>query len=214
MGTAALLIAFAYLIGSVSTAILTTRLLGLPDPRTLGSGNPGATNVLRYGGRGVAALTLFGDAFKGFLPVAVGGWLGVSPAILGATALAAFLGHLYPLYFGFRGGKGVATALGVLLALGWPVAAAAALTWLAVAWITRYSSAGALAAAAAAPLYTAWFTSETPVAIAVGLMTALLFWRHRGNIQRLLAGTEAKIGARKEGAGTAPRAPSNGAAGD
>jgi glycerol-3-phosphate acyltransferase PlsY len=201
MLTAAVLVVAAYLVGSVSTAIVTARLLRLPDPRTVGSGNPGATNVLRYGGRGPAVATLVGDALKGFLPVAVGGWLGMPPGVLGATALAAFLGHLYPVFFGFRGGKGVATALGVLLALSWLVAFAAALTWLAVAGLSRYSSLAALTAAGLAPLYTAWLRPEAPLVVAVGVMTLLLFWRHRANIRRLLAGAEQKIGARGPGQG-------------
>lgn len=197
MPEALLLIVAAYLVGSLSTAILLTRVMGLPDPRTQGSGNPGATNVLRYGGRGAAAVTLVGDVLKGYLPVAVGGWLGVAPAVLGATAVAAFLGHLFPVYFGFRGGKGVATALGVLLALAWPVALGAALTWLAVATLTRYSSLAALSAAGVVPLLAVWATGEESLVAATGVMTAFLFWRHRANIRRLVAGTEPRIGERR-----------------
>jgi glycerol-3-phosphate acyltransferase PlsY len=200
MPVALVLILAAYLVGSLSSAILTTRAMGLPDPRTQGSGNPGATNVLRYGGRGAAAVTLTGDVLKGYLPVAMGDWLGVSAGVLGATAVAAFLGHLFPVYFGFRGGKGVATALGVLLALAWPVALGAALTWLAVAVLTRYSSLAALSAAGVVPLLTVWFTGEGSWVAATGVMAALLFWRHRANIRRLVAGTESRIG----GGGRAP----------
>ena len=191
-----LLVVAAYLVGSISTAVVTTRLMGLPDPRTLGSRNPGATNVLRYGGRGAAAVTLAGDALKGYLPVAVGELLGVSPLVLGATALAALLGHIYPVFFGFKGGKGVATALGVLLGLSWPVGVAALATWLAAALVSRYSSLAALIAAGAAPLYMAWFSPRLPVVAACGVMTLLLVWRHRTNIRRLIEGTESRIGGR------------------
>jgi glycerol-3-phosphate acyltransferase PlsY len=199
MVAGALLIVAAYLVGSVSTAVVTTRLMGLADPRSQGSGNPGATNVLRYGGWGAAAVTLVGDALKGYLPVAAGVWLAVTPAVLGATALAAFLGHLYPVFFGFRGGKGVATALGVLLGLAWPIAAAALATWVAVALVTRYSSLAALSAAALAPLYTAWLLADPALVAASGVMTLLLYWRHRENIRRLLQGAEPRIGGRAEG---------------
>ena len=195
-----LLIVAAYLVGSISTAVVTTRLMGLPDPRTLGSRNPGATNVLRYGGRVAAAVTLAGDALKGFLPVVLGHSLGVSPLVLGATGLAALVGHIYPVFFGFKGGKGVATALGVLLGLSWPVGVAAVVTWLAVALVTRYSSLAALTAAGLAPLYMAWFSPQLPVVAACGVMTLMLVWRHRTNIRRLVEGTESRIGARSEGA--------------
>jgi glycerol-3-phosphate acyltransferase PlsY len=198
-----LLIVAAYLLGSVSTAVVVTRIKGLPDPRTLGSRNPGATNVLRYGGRGAAVLTLLGDVLKGFVPVAVGAALGLSPLVLGLTALAAFLGHLFPVFFGFQGGKGVATALGALFGLAWPVGLAAVSTWVLVALTTRYSSLAALTAALLTPLYTAWLRPELPVVAATGAMAVLLVWRHAANIRKLLAGEESRIGERAPAA-TAP----------
>lgn len=196
-----LLVVGAYLVGSISTAVLTTRLLGLPDPRTMGSGNPGATNVLRYGGKAAATVTLLGDGLKGYLPVLVGHALGVAPLVLGATALAAFLGHLFPVFFGFKGGKGVATALGVLLALAWPIGVATAATWLLLALVFRYSSLSALGAFLLAPLYTAWFAPQPALVGAAGVMTLILLWRHRDNIRRLLAGKEPRIGSRSTGGG-------------
>ncbi len=189
------LILVAYLFGSISSAILVCRLMGLPDPRTQGSGNPGATNVLRVGGKTPAAITLFGDMLKGLLPVLAGQWLGVSPLVLGLTGAAAFLGHLYPVFFGFRGGKGVATMLGVLFGFHWAVGAATAGTWLLVAKGFRISSLAALIATALAPLYV-WLILG-PVWPLVGItaaMTVLLYWRHRSNIQRLLSGEESLIG--------------------
>jgi glycerol-3-phosphate acyltransferase PlsY len=197
---ALLLIVGAYLMGSVSTAVVVTRLMGLPDPRTLGSGNPGATNVLRYGGRRAALATLVGDAMKGYLPVALAAALEVSPPVLGATAVAAFVGHLYPVFFGFQGGKGVATSLGVLLGLAWPLGVAALATWLLVALLTRYSSLAALTAAALAPFYTAWIVPQAPVVAATAVVSLLLLWRHRANIRRLLEGKESRIGQKASGA--------------
>lgn len=184
----------AYLIGSVSTAILTCRIMGLPDPREAGSHNPGATNVLRFGGKRAAAITLAGDLLKGLLPVAIAGALGLPPAVLAATGLAAFLGHLFPLYFGFRGGKGVATFLGVVLGLSWLAGLATAATWLLAALVTRISSVGALTAAALAPAYLWWTTGSAVLVGTVAAMTALLYWRHRENIQRLASGREGRIG--------------------
>ncbi len=187
----------AYLLGSIATAILVSRLLGLPDPRRMGSGNPGATNVLRTGHKGAALATLLGDILKGLLPVVAARWLEAGELTVLLTGLAAFLGHLYPLYFRFRGGKGVATALGVLLGLAPWLGLAVLGVWLAVAAIFRYSSLAALSAAASAPLL-AWGLGLDPASIlAVGVLAALLILRHRSNIQRLLAGTEGRIGARK-----------------
>ncbi len=189
--TPILLIVGAYLAGSVSAAIITCRLMGLPDPRSQGSGNPGATNVLRVGGKRAAAITLAGDALKGLLPVLVGEWLGVTPTVLALTALAAFLGHLYPLFFGFKGGKGVATAFGALTALAWPVALALLAIWLMMAKLFHISSLAALTAAACAPL-AMWLLRPEPAYIAVStVISVLLIWRHRSNIRKLLAGTEA-----------------------
>lgn len=191
------LVLFAYLLGSLSSAIILCRLTGLPDPRTQGSGNPGATNVLRFGGKKLAVLTLLGDLLKGLLPVLLARWLSASELILALVALAAFLGHLYPIFFGFKGGKGVATALGALLGLAWPVALAAAATWLAMALISRISSLSALAAALLAPAYMWWLTSSRELFAAVAVMSALLFWRHRSNIRNLLQGTEGRIGSKR-----------------
>ena len=151
----------AYLVGSIASAIVVCRVMGLPDPRTEGSGNPGATNVLRTAGKTPAALTLAGDVLKGVAPVLLAKGLGLSPAAVALAALAAFLGHLYPLYFGFRGGKGVATALGAVAALSWPVAAAMCALWLVVAAATRYASLASMIAAIGAPVAAFWLTPGT-----------------------------------------------------
>ncbi|MCU0837025.1 MAG: glycerol-3-phosphate 1-O-acyltransferase PlsY [Chromatiaceae bacterium] len=187
------LVAAAYLLGSISSAILVCRLIGLPDPRTQGSRNPGATNVLRIGGKKAAALTLVGDSLKGLLPMLAGHLLGVGPAVLAATGLAAFLGHLYPVFFGFRGGKGVATALGVQLGLYWPIGLSVAAIWLAMAKLVRISSLSALVSMALAPLIVWLFWPEPVLIGAQILISLLLFWRHRSNIQNLLAGREDRI---------------------
>lgn len=184
------LILSAYLIGSISAAIIVCKIMGLPDPRTLGSNNPGATNVLRIGGKKAAAITLFGDMLKGFLPVMAAVLLKSDELTLALTAMAAFLGHLYPIFFSFKGGKGVATALGVILALSWPVAAAMMLTWIAVAYGLKISSMAALVAAALSPLYFWWLTgSDVFISLSI-ILSILLIWRHRSNIKRLLDGTE------------------------
>ena len=183
-----------YLAGSIATAILVCRMLGLPDPREEGSCNPGATNVLRFGGKKAAAITLAGDLLKGLLPVLLARLAGLDDTGLALTALAAFLGHLYPVFFGFAGGKGVATAFGALLGLSWPVALAALATWLLMAWIVRVSSLSALTAAMLTPLF-AWGFGLSGVGLAaVLLMVGLLVWRHRSNIRLLLAGAEDRIG--------------------
>jgi len=187
-------IILGYLLGSVSTAIIVCRALGLPDPRTEGSRNPGATNVLRLGGKTAAAVTLLGDLLKGLLPVLAAQVAGVSEWGLAGTALAAFLGHLYPAFFGFEGGKGVATAFGAVLGLSAWVATAALATWLLMAAIVRISSLSALTAAVLTPLYIWWFKLPQVYALAVLIMVALLIWRHRANIQNLLAGTEDRMG--------------------
>lgn len=189
---------FGYLLGSVSTAIITCKLMGLPDPRSQGSRNPGATNVLRLGGKKAAAITLFGDMLKGLLPVLIALSLGMSDAVIAACGLAAFLGHLYPLYYGFQGGKGVATLLGVLLGMHWLLGLGTIGVWLGMAFSFRYSSLSALVAATASPLL-AWFITHSPVISAsIALMAVLLIWRHRSNIRNLLAGKEDKIGSRKK----------------
>jgi glycerol-3-phosphate acyltransferase PlsY len=184
---------FAYLIGSVSSAIVVTRLMGLEDPRLVGSKNPGATNVLRYGGKLAAALTLLGDVLKGVIPVLIARALTGDAVILAATAGAAFLGHLFPVYHGFHGGKGVATALGVWAALNPWVGLLLVGTWLVMAALFRYSSLSALTAAVVAPLYV-WWLMPPPFVIAMLAMSALLIYRHRSNIRNLLAGKEKRIG--------------------
>ncbi len=190
-------ITVGYGLGSIATGILASRLLGLPDPRQSGSGNPGATNVLRSGNKLAALLTLLGDLVKGFAPVALAHALAGEPWIVATTGLAAFLGHLYPVWFGFRGGKGVATALGILLGLVAWVGLAALATWLAVAVATRISSLAALVTAVLTPLYLGLATAWTPAYLGIGLaMTALIVWRHRGNIENLRQGRETRIGAR------------------
>jgi glycerol-3-phosphate acyltransferase PlsY len=188
-----LLVVGGYLCGSISTAIIVCRLMGLPDPRTEGSRNPGATNVARLGGKKAAALTLAGDMLKGLAPVLIAHALHASPTILAATALAAFLGHLYPVFFGFQGGKGVATALGVIYGLYWPVGLLTTGIWLAMAIVFRYSSLAALTAILLTPPGFMWLLPERPIVIAMVVLTVLLFWRHRSNITNLLSGEEGKI---------------------
>ena len=198
METGYLIILGGYLFGSISTAIIVCRLMGLPDPRTAGSGNPGATNVARLGGKKAAALTLVGDMLKGLLPVLLAHLLQAGPVILAATALAAFLGHLYPVFFGFKGGKGVATGLGVIYGLYWPAGLLTTATWLAMAVMFRYSSLAALIAMLLAPLWFLWLRPEPAVIAAIVVLTVLLFWRHRSNISNLINGKEGKIGFGKE----------------
>lgn len=190
-----LVIIAGYLVGSISTAIIVCRLWGLPDPRTEGSRNPGATNVLRVGGRLPAAITLGGDLLKGLLPVLLAAAMGASDWGMAGTALAAFLGHLYPVFFGFTGGKGVATAFGAVLGLAPVLALAAMATWLAMAFSVRISSVSALTAAVLTPLYAWWLELPAPYGIVLLLMVGLLIWRHRANIRNLWAGTEGRIGA-------------------
>lgn len=187
------LILTAYLIGSVPMAIVVARLAGLADPRTTGSGNPGTTNVLRYGGKAAAALTLAGDILKGGLAVLLARFVSGDPGVIAASGFAVFLGHLYPIFFGFRGGKGVATALGVWLLLVPAVGLSLVATWLVVALVFRYSSLAALSAAVAAPSYAWWFAPLTEYLVLATAMTVLLVWRHRSNIGNLLAGRESRI---------------------
>ena len=184
----------SYLIGSLSAAIIVCKVMSLPDPRTLGSRNPGATNVLRLAGKKTASLVLLGDILKGFIPLLVAQALHVEENVMAAVGLAAFLGHLYPVYFGFHGGKGVATALGILLGLAWPLAVAVLATWLFIAKLFHVSSLSAIMAAIMAPIYTWWLLDSPPKLIMVIIISAMLLWRHRANIQRLLKGAEAKIG--------------------
>jgi glycerol-3-phosphate acyltransferase PlsY len=188
-----LLIPAGYLFGSISTAIIVCKLMGLPDPRTQGSRNPGATNVARLGGKKAAALTLAGDMLKGLVPVLIAHALQADAVVLAGTALAAFLGHLYPVFFGFQGGKGVATALGVVFGLHWPVGLLITAVWLVMAVLFRYSSLSALTAILLTPAGFAWLWPEPPVIMAMVIMTILLYWRHRSNIANLLSGKEGKI---------------------
>jgi acyl phosphate:glycerol-3-phosphate acyltransferase len=189
-----LLVPLAYLFGSLSSAVIVSRSLGLPDPRESGSKNPGATNVLRLGGKKAAIMTLLGDMTKGLVPVLLARGLGADGPILASAGLAAFLGHLYPVFFGFKGGKGVATALGVLSGFAWVTGGLALASWIAVAAVTRISSLAALVAAALTPLYVWWWLNSPPLVTAAAVMSLLLIWRHRGNIRRILAGEEARIG--------------------
>ncbi len=184
----------AYLLGSVSSAVVIARIMGLPDPRETGSKNPGATNILRYGGKTAAVLTLAGDILKGVAAVMMARALTADPMVVTLTGFAAFLGHLFPVYFGFRGGKGVATALGVWLAINPWVGLALIATWVLVALLFRYSSLSALMASLAAPLYVAWLSPGTPYLITMIVMSAILIIRHRDNIRNLIAGTEGRIG--------------------
>ncbi|HPY39382.1 MAG TPA: glycerol-3-phosphate 1-O-acyltransferase PlsY [Thiolinea sp.] len=187
------LLVLAYLMGSVSTAIITCKLMGLPDPRTAGSNNPGATNVLRVGGKKAAAITLAGDMLKGLIPVLIGHAMGLSYGWLFAIGFAAFLGHLYPIYYKFQGGKGVATALGVYFGINLWAGLCVAAIWLFIAKILKISSLAALIATLLAPLIFYLFTHSASLAGGMLLMTALIWWRHQSNIKNLLSGKEGKI---------------------
>jgi acyl phosphate:glycerol-3-phosphate acyltransferase len=196
----------AYLIGSISFAVIVSRLMGLNDPRTYGSKNPGATNVLRSGSKSAAGITLVLDALKGFIPVmAVKLWgpeFGLEDGTLALVALTAFLGHVYPVFFKFKGGKGVATALGVVLGVHWILGLACIASFAIILFFFRYVSLASIAAAAFAPFYylfgdrVAWYTSK-PVMLVIFVMAVILAIRHRENINRLLAGTESKLGQKK-----------------
>jgi acyl phosphate:glycerol-3-phosphate acyltransferase len=194
----------AYLIGSLSFAVIVSRVFGLADPRSYGSKNPGATNVLRSGHRAAAVLTLAFDALKGYVPVLLaliwGPRHGLGDWAVAMVGLAAFLGHLWPVFFRFQGGKGVATAAGVLMAFNPWLGLATLLTWVIIAAFFRYSSLASLAAAAFAPFYQLLIWGSGPVAIAVTVMGLLLVWRHAANIQKLLNGTESKLGQKAQGA--------------
>jgi glycerol-3-phosphate acyltransferase PlsY len=190
----------AYLIGSISSAVIISKVFRLSDPRDVGSGNPGATNVLRSGNKLAAFLTLLGDLLKGLLPVAAAQYYGLSVAIIALVAIAAFIGHLYPVFLGFKGGKGVATAIGVFAALSWKLFALFTLTWMIVAAVSRYSSLAALLAAAVTGIGSFAIFNQKPELQLIGavfLIVAFLFKRHRPNIERLKAGTEPKIGKKK-----------------
>jgi glycerol-3-phosphate acyltransferase PlsY len=193
----------AYLIGSISFAVLVSRAMGLSDPRSYGSGNPGATNVLRSGNKLAAILTLAGDAAKGAVAVllaqAFAARFGFTGLVIACAGLAAFIGHLYPVFHRFQGGKGVATAAGVLLALSPALGLCTLGTWLLVAAITRYSSLAALLAAVCAPFFAWWLSGPDAVIVPIAIMSGLLIWRHRQNIAKLAAGTESRIGRKKAG---------------
>lgn len=183
----------AYLIGSLSTAIITCQLMGLDDPRTVGSKNPGATNVLRFGGKKAAFFTLLGDVLKGLLPVLVAVQLGLSLEWLILVGIAAFLGHLYPLYYQFKGGKGVATAMGVFLGIHFGAGLAVVATWLIIAKGFKISSLAALIAIALSPLYFYLFTESLNLSYGLIVIAIFIFWRHRSNIDNLINGTEDKL---------------------
>ncbi len=192
----------AYLLGSVSFAVLMSKAFGLADPRTYGSGNPGATNVLRSGKKAAAVLTLLGDAAKGwlavFLAIKFAPHDGDGLLMVALVALAVFLGHVFPIFLKFQGGKGVATALGVLLALSGWMGLAVLGTWLLMAVVFRYSSLSALVAAIAAPIYAMLFQLRPELVLATAIMSMLLIWRHKSNIQNLMTGKESKIGSKKK----------------
>ena len=193
------LIPLAYLLGSVSFAVVVSKAMGLPDPYTHGSKNPGATNVLRTGNKVAAALTLFGDAAKGWVAVTIARAVLGDPIssdnnlMLGLVAIAVFLGHLYPIFYRFKGGKGVSTAAGILFAISWVLGLATLGTWLIVAFFMRYSSLAALSAAAFAPLYFTFLFGLQPMGLAILVMSLLLIYRHRSNIRNLMNGTETRL---------------------
>jgi glycerol-3-phosphate acyltransferase PlsY len=203
---ALLLIPIAYLIGSISFAVVVSKCMRLPDPHTYGSGNPGATNVLRTGNKLAAVLTLIGDALKGYIAVmlarvllgdesltsTMGSW------VLSGVVIAVFLGHLFPIFHGFKGGKGVATACGILFGINWILGAATLSTWIIVAVFMRYSSLAALAAAVFGPIYFVFLFGFQPMGLALLVVCTLLIWRHRSNIQNLMNGTESRIGSKKK----------------
>ena len=194
-------VAAAYLIGSLSFAVIVSKFYGLDDPRSYGSGNPGATNVLRSGRKKAAALTLLGDALKGLVAVLLARWLqsyfGLADEVVAAVAVAVLAGHMWPLFFGFKGGKGVATALGVLLALSWPVALICAAVWLMMAFGLKISSLAALTATVISPLAAMFLVQQPSWQAAIAVIAALVLLRHRSNIQNLLNGKESKIGSGK-----------------
>jgi glycerol-3-phosphate acyltransferase PlsY len=203
---ALLLIPVAYLIGSVSFAVVVSKCMRLPDPHTYGSGNPGATNVLRTGNKLAAVLTLIGDALKGYIAVmlarvllgdesltsTLGSW------VLCGVVVAVFLGHLFPIFHGFKGGKGVATACGILFGINWILGAATLSTWIIVAMFMRYSSLAALSAAVFGPIYFVFLFGVQPMGAALLVVCILLIWRHRSNIHNLMNGTESRIGSKKK----------------
>ena len=200
----ALALFLSYLLGSVPFAVIVSKLFGLADPRSYGSKNPGATNVLRSGNKAAAAITLLGDAFKGWLAIYLalhfGADFGWNANLVALIGLAAFFGHLYPIFLKFKGGKGVATAAGILLAINVWLGLGVLATWIAVVFIFRYSSLGALIAAASAPLYAGLSSGFDFSVMVIGVMSLALIGKHWGNLQRLMAGTEPKLGSKKKSA--------------
>lgn len=192
-----MLVICAYLVGSISAAIIVSKLLSLPDPRTVGSKNPGATNVLRYGGKKAAILTLLGDSLKGLLPVLIARYLGLSFEWLVLIGIAAFLGHLFSIFYGFKGGKGVATAMGIYLGLNPIIGLAVIVTWLSSAFIFNISSLSALIATLLAPFYFYYMTRSLPLLLGLLVITMFIYWKHKTNIKDILAGTEDKIVGKK-----------------
>jgi len=200
-----LLIPIAYLIGSISFAVMVSKSMGLPDPYTYGSGNPGATNVLRTGNKKAAVLTLIGDGAKGFIAVLLARLIlgdasltqTLNSWVLCGVVLAVFLGHLFPIFHGFRGGKGVATACGILFGINWVLGLATLSTWLIVAFFTRYSSLAAICAAIFGPVYCVFLFGVGPMGLTLTVVCVLLLWRHRNNIVKLLDGSETRIGSKK-----------------
>jgi len=200
-----LLIPIAYVIGSISFAVMVSKSMGLPDPYTYGSGNPGATNVLRTGNKKAAVLTLIGDGAKGFIAVLLARLIlgdasltqTLNSWVLCGVVLAVFLGHLFPIFHGFRGGKGVATACGILFGINWVLGLATLSTWLIVAFFTRYSSLAAICAAIFGPVYCVFLFGVGPMGLTLTVVCVLLLWRHRNNIVKLLDGSETRIGSKK-----------------
>ena len=184
------LVIFAYLLGSISSAILLSRIMGFQDPRSEGSKNPGATNVLRIAGKKAAFFTLLGDCLKGFIPVMLGRWLETDALMLALTAFAAFGGHCFPVFFGFKGGKGVATAIAATVAFNWIAGAILIATWLLFAKVFRISSLAAIISFALLPLVIYWREQNLEVGLIFAVLSAILIWRHKSNIQRLIQGTE------------------------
>jgi len=200
-----LLIPIAYVIGSISFAVIVSKSMGLPDPYSYGSGNPGATNVLRTGNKQAAVLTLIGDGAKGFVAILLARLIlgdasltqTLNSWVLCGVVLAVFLGHLFPIFHGFRGGKGVATACGILFGINWVLGLAALSTWLIVAFFTRYSSLAAICAAIFGPVYCVFLFGVGPMGLTLTAVCVLLLWRHRNNIVKLLDGSETRIGSKK-----------------
>jgi glycerol-3-phosphate acyltransferase PlsY len=195
--SAALAFALAYLVGSIPFAVVVSRAMGLPDPRSFGSGNPGTTNVLRSGSRTAAALTLAGDTAKGWFAVWAASRMGLAAEVVAVAAVAVFLGHVFSVWLRFKGGKGVATAAGVLFAIDWRVGLAVLVVWLTVVVVSRYSSLGAVTSALFAPVAVYFLPGPGPVMLAACVMSAVLLWRHQGNIRKLLRGEESRIGEKK-----------------